>query len=378
MLVAKRLIAIVALLLAVLLCACSGGQASEGQSGSASAATDQSSSSQASSDQSSGGQAQEQGSADSANPVTVQVFAMDTSITLTAYGEHAEEALKDAEAEIHRIDDLLSTGNSASEIATLNREKQSTVSEETYQLVRRAKEIGDDTRGVFDISVYPLMEAWGFTDENYRVPSKDELENLLQHVHSDQIACEEDNRIELLDPQMEIDLGGIAKGYTADKVIQVLKEHGVEHALVNLGGNISTLGSKPDGSLWRIGIQDPNDAESFIGGIECQGKVVATSGGYQRYFEENGKTYFHIIDLSDGFPARNGIISATVVSDDGALTDALSTSLFIMGPEKAQEYWRSHKDQFEAVLVEDDGAIWITQGLEGSFLGEEKVNVIKP
>ena len=156
-----------------------------------------------------------------------------------------------------------------------------------------------------------------------------------------------------------------------------MKKNGVEHALINLGGNVKALGHKPDGSEWRVAIYDPENDENYIGGVEVHDKAVITSGGYQRYFEENGKRYFHIIDLNDGFPAENGLISATIISDDGTLADALSTSLFIMGPEKAAEYWRKNKDQFDAVLVKADGTVMVTEGIEKSYFSDGEFEVIK-
>ncbi|MBR5046830.1 MAG: FAD:protein FMN transferase, partial [Eubacterium sp.] len=220
-------------------------------------------------------------------PVSVDLFAMDTYMTFTAYGENAAEALEDATQSIKHIDELWSTGMENSQISMLNREKKMTVSPETYELIRRSVEFHESTQGVFDISVYPIMRAWGFTDQNYRVPSGEELKTLLSHVDSSQILCGDDGKtVTLQDPEMEIDLGGIAKGYASDMVMDILRGHGVEHAIINLGGNVKTLGSKPDGSDWRVGIVDPADESAYVGGVRMQDKAAITSGGYQRYFEE--------------------------------------------------------------------------------------------
>ena len=311
-------------------------------------------------------------------PKSREVFAMDTYMTLSAYGDNAEKALDEAETEIKRIDDMLSTGNENSEISRLNKSKKEAVSEETFSLISRAKEIGKDVDGVFDISVYPVMKAWGFADKQYRVPEKDELAELLKHVNADAIECSENGRVvSLNDTAVEIELGGIAKGYTSDRVIEIMKSHGVEHALINLGGNVKTLGKKPDGSDWRVAIVDPADGHNYIGGVAVHDKAVITSGGYQRFFEKDGKRYFHIIDLSNGFPAENGLISVTIVSDDGTLADALSTSLFIMGPDKSVEYWRSHTDEFDAVLVKDDGTVMVTEGIADEYFTEGKYEIVK-
>lgn len=310
-------------------------------------------------------------------PVSIQVFAMDTYMTLTAYGDHAAKALEKAEQEIHRIDGLVSTGDKNSEIWRLNDSKEEMVSDDTFYLIQRAKEIGQSTEGAFDISVYPVMRAWGFTDGQYRVPEKKGLHALLGHVHADRIECMGDtHRVRLADPEMEIDLGGIAKGYTSDKVMEIMREEGVEHALINLGGNVKTLGRKPDGSDWNVAVTDPKNAEDLIGGVRTSDKAVITSGGYQRYFEKDGTAYHHIIDLSTGYPADSGLSSVTIVSEDGTLADGLSTSLFIMGLDKAGDHWRKNAEAYDAVLVGDDGSIWITEGIKECFSSERDYQVI--
>lgn len=309
----------------------------------------------------------EEKSEDLGEPLSKDIFAMDTYMTLTAYGEAAEDALNQAEAEIYRIDALLSTGNPESEISKLNKEKHLAVSEETFNLIKRACEMGEDTKGIFDITIYPIMGAWGFTDGNYRVPDEKELKELLKRVDYSKVVLNEEDLSVTLEDDMEIDLGGIAKGYTSDRIEELMKNCGVEHGLINLGGNVQVIGNKPDGSDWKVAVIDPQDQEYYVGIVAVSDKAVITSGGYQRYFEQDGKTYIHIIDTSDGYPAANGLISATVISDDGTLADALSTSLFVMGPEKAVDYWRANSDKFDMVLVKDDGTLLVTEGLDGRF-----------
>lgn len=324
-----------------------------------------------------GGNTSSEETAADEEPESIEVYAMDTYMTLTAYGDNAGKALSESEKEIKRIDAMLSTGSDDSEISKLNKAKKAEVSEETFALVKRAKEIGLDTDKVFDISVYPVMQAWGFTDKNYRVPEKAELRELLKNVDVSKVQLDDGKHEVSFDDEMAIDLGGIAKGYTSDRIIEIMKENGIEHALINLGGNVKVLGKKPDGSDWRVAIADPEDQENYVGGVAVSDKAVITSGGYQRFFEKNGERYFHIIDLSDGFPARNGLTSVTIVSDDGTLADALSTTLFIMGPEKAAEYWKKNADDFDAVLVEDDGTVLVTEGLKECYFSDGEFEVIE-
>ena len=163
---------------------------------------------------------------------------------------------------------------------------------------------------------------------------------------------------------MSIDLGGIAKGYTGDCVMEAMTEYGVESALINLGGNVQTLGTKPDGSMWKIAIQDP-ESDGTIGTLSVSDAAVITSGGYQRYFEENGTKYHHIINPKTGYPADSGLLSVTIVSDKGITGDGLSTALFVMGTSDAIAFWQEYGD-FEAVLITKDD-IYITSGLENAF-----------
>ena len=299
------------------------------------------------------------------------VFAMDTYMTLTAYGTGAEEALDAAEEEIIHLDRLLSTGMKTSEVSQINDKGEADVSEDTAFLIERSRELYEDTDGTFDITIYPLMKAWGFTDRNYRVPEEEELKALMADMGADGISVES-GHVQVAKPGMEIDLGGIAKGYTSQRVIEIMSRHGIEHAIISLGGNVHTKGTKPDGSMWRVAIEDPEDQSGQVGIIEVKDKAVITSGGYERYFEEAGKTYHHIIDPSTGRPADSGLTSVTVVSGDGTLADGLSTALFIMGKEKAVSYWRDHRDAFDMVLVEDDGTVSVTDGIADDFSSDRK------
>ncbi len=164
-----------------------------------------------------------------------------------------------------------------------------------------------------------------------------------------------------------LDLGSVAKGYTGDKVISLFKESGITSAIISLGGNVHALGSKPDGSPWKVALIDPNSPQTFIGNIEISDKAVITSGCYERYFVgEDGKQYCHIINPFDGYPADNGIASVTVIGSAGILCDALSTALFVMGKEAAIEHWREHND-FEMIIIEENGEITVTEGIKSSF-----------
>lgn len=309
---------------------------------------------------------------------SIDIFAMDTYMTLTAYGKNAKKALDAAVDEINNIEQLVSTGIDSSEVSQINKNGKGSVSETTGYLIKRSKEIYDSTNGAFDITIYPIMQAWGFPTENYRVPGKKELKKLRGLMGADHVLYDEKKQEVTLDKKgMKIDLGGIAKGYTSSKVMDIFKENGISSAVISLGGNVQTLNGKPDGSDWRVAVENPADTGSYIGVLSIKDKAVITSGGYERYFKQDGKTYHHIIDPANGYPANNGLTSVTIVSDDGTLADGLSTSLFIMEPEKAQKYWKEHSDEFDTILVKDDGSILVSEGLAEYFTSESDFTIIK-
>lgn len=292
---------------------------------------------------------------------TREVYAMDTVMTLEAYGQNAGAALDEAVAEIERLDALWSIASSDGEIAQLNAEKQITASADTLALLTRAKEISAATDGLFSTTIAPLMEAWGFTSGDYRVPDEAELSALLAHVDDEEIAISDSTVT--IPADAKVDLGGIAKGFTSARVMEIFRENAVENGILSLGGNVQALGTKPDGSLWRVGLQDPADERALFATLELADKAVITSGAYERNFEQNGITYHHIIDPRTGYPAESGLSSVTIVSGDGTLADGLSTALFIMGKEAAVEFWRSRRDDFDMVLLADDGAVTVSAGI---------------
>lgn len=305
------------------------------------------------------------------------IFAMDTYMTVTAYGEHASKAVDKAETEIKRLDGMLSTGNENSEVYKLNQNGEAVVSDDTAYLYERSEKIYKQTKGVFDISIYPVMDAWGFTTENYRIPAEDELSALLKNVDASKIQYDKKTKKITLPKNVKIDFGGIAKGYTSSRIMQIYKKCGVTSGLVSLGGNVQLLGAKPDGSAWKVAVESPEEDGNYLGILQAKDKAVITSGGYERYFEKNGKKYHHIIDPSTGYPAENGLTSVTIISDDGTLADGLSTSLFIMGKEKAEKFWKKYNDKFDVILLTDDEQLYVSEGIADDFQSDYKVNVMK-
>ena len=300
---------------------------------------------------------------ENAEPNSRTVFAMDTVMELSAYG--ADDALMEAaEQEILGLESRLSVTDAGSEIYALDHNGLAELSPDTTELMQTALEMCERTDGALDVSIYPVLRAWGFTTGSYQVPTQEEIENLLTQVDYRKVTLE--NGTASIAQGMEVDLGSVAKGYTGDQVSQLLREGGVTSALLNLGGNVQLVGGKPDGSDWRVAVQDP-ESDGYLGVLSLRDKAAITSGGYERYFVgDDGEVYWHIIDPATGEPARSGLISVTVIGDRGVVCDALSTALFVMGLDKAAEYWRRYGD-FEAVFVAEDGSVAITSGLQDCF-----------
>ena len=310
-------------------------------------------------------------------PVERSLFAMNTYMTFTAYGEDAQAALQEAEECIQQVEGLWSVTDKDSEIYQANHSggQPVTVSEETAEIISFALEMAQRTGGALDPTIYPVLTAWGFTTDSKQVPSQQQIAQLLEQVGYDRIQL---NGSELTVPDgMELDLGAVGKGYTADLVTEILRRHGVTSALISLGGNIQAIGSRPDGSDWRLGIRAPWESGN-LGVLTVSDAAVVTSGGYENYFDdEQGNIYWHILDPSTGYPADSGLQSVTIVGREGKMCDALSTALFVMGAQSAEQYWRENGG-FEMLLVTDSGEILITEGIAEDFtLNEGRTETVR-
>lgn len=305
---------------------------------------------------------------------SIQVIAMDTAMIFTAYGVNSTKADYAAEEEVYRLEAMLSRTDEESPVAQLNSQGTAEVDGELWALMETAMEYTAATGGAFDITVAPVTVAWGFTTDSFQVPTQAELDSLLPLVGTDHIhnlGGNGDGTVTVeLDPGTQIDLGGIGKGYASDRVAAIFREYEIPRGLVQLGGSVLAIGDRPDGAAWVVGIKDPRDpdnANAFAAVLNLTDAYAVTSGSYQRYFEQDGETYHHIIDPATGYPADSGLTSVTVVADsadgNGTMCDALSTALFVMGEEKALDFWRSGQYDFQLVLVTEDGRVVVTEGL---------------
>lgn len=297
------------------------------------------------------------------------VFAMDTVMSLTAYGPNGQQAVEQAAGLIGRLQDLLSSTDPNSPIYALNHAGGSwtPADDEVLDLLEQSRELCALTGGALDITAYPAVQAWGFISKDYRVPDGAELAQLAARIDCAALELDLVNGQARLPEGMEADLGAVAKGYTGDRLAHLMEELGVDSAIFSLGGNVQAVGSKPDGSPWRVGIQDP-EGQGSLAVVEVQDRAVVTSGGYQRYFEEDGVTYWHILDPDTAAPARTGLSSVTVIGPEGLVCDGLSTALFVLGEEEGIRFWREHPELgVELVFLREDGSVSITAGLEDTF-----------
>lgn len=304
-------------------------------------------------------------------PASLQFFSMDTVMTVTAYGEQGEEAVQAARDAVNRLDGLLSRTDPDSQISQLNAHAGDgtavEVDGDVAELLTFAQSVSRQLPGDFDITIAPVMDAWGFTTEERHVPTAEALSAALALVDSSRLEVDQAaSTARLLQAGMEVDLGAVAKGFAAGEAEEALREAGVERATLDLGGNVTVIGTRPDGDPWRVAVKDPQNTDSYLCVLGLEDVTLSTSGGYERYFEEGGVRYHHIIDPKTGYPADSGLLSVTVVTANHVLADALSTALFVAGPEEALDFWRG-RDDFELVLCTDGGHIIVTEGLEDSF-----------
>lgn len=308
----------------------------------------------------------------SKQPIETQTFAMNTIITQKIFdGEVGREAANEVNQKIREIENQLSLYIEGSDIDKVNKNAGLApvkVNDFTFDLIKTSKELSEKSEGLFDITIAPLTLLWGVTSENPKVPAEAEIERVLSLVDYNNIILDEAEKTVFLNEKgMALDLGGIAKGYIASSIKEIYEKHGITSATVSLGGNIYTHGLKPDGSEFVLGIRNPNDgnASSYMGTLKSTGDVVATTGAYERYFVEDGKTYSHILSLENGYPVEGDLLSVTVIAEDGGLADYLSTTLFIAGKENIDKFLNN--DKFAVIVIDKDNEVYISDSLKDKF-----------
>ncbi|MGE5892695.1 MAG: FAD:protein FMN transferase [bacterium] len=305
-------------------------------------------------------------------------IAMDTVVTISVVSrsqEKAQKAFDTAYAELNRLSGLINFYSDKSEISAINRSaglKAVKVSPDTLNLIKESIKASDTTQGAFDPTTGVMTILWNFP--NKVKPEDKEIRSRLNLVSAKDIVLDEKNGTVFLRKKgMMIDLGGIAKGYAADRTIEILSSLGVKAALVSVAGDIRGYGVKPDGQPWKIGIQDPRPqkpSNNVMAALSLKDRAISTSGDYQRYFEIDGVRYHHILDPKTGMPAR-GCQSVTVLADRGVTADSLATGVFVLGPRRGLELLK--KLRYDGVIVDDNGQVFVTEGL-GKDIEIKRIN----
>jgi FAD:protein FMN transferase len=305
--------------------------------------------------------------------------AMGTIMTHRAFGLNAERGLGAVRTEIARIEGLLSRFLADSDVSRVNASaglQSEAVSIETYAVLEQAIEFSRCFSACFEVTLGPMVTLWSVSKASATRPEASSIQRILPLVNfRDLILNPIDVTAGLKYGGQSIDLGGIGKGFAGDRIREVFEEQGIFSAYSNLGGNVVTLGAKPDGSPWHIGIQHPRQEQGLIGSVSVVDETVVTSGDYQRYFTDNeGKRHHHILDPTTGYPAESGLISVSIVTTRSVVADALSTVLFVAGMEKGLQYLRT-LPQTDAILVDSELRVHVTPGLRHRFRAAEDIEV---
>lgn len=302
-----------------------------------------------------------------------EVYAMDTVMTLTAYGKQADAGLTAAESIIMSMDAALDPELNTSTVYAINHAQGAgtVISGQIAKMISTAHTVYTQSEGALDLTIYPLVKRWGFIDGKYYVPTADEIAQDLARLCFDKLVLTSfpaSGSYSVTIPSYgEMSFASVAKGCAADNAVEAMRQAGVTSGIISLGGNVQTLGLKPDGLNWNVAVQDPNNTSSYLGVVSVGETAVVTSGGYQRNFTDSrGSTYQHIINPTSGYPVTNALKSVTIICEDGTLADCLSTAMFVLGQTRAINYWRTYGG-FEMILVNADSQIICTKGLIEEF-----------
>lgn len=302
--------------------------------------------------------------------VTGTTFAMNTFIEQKWYGPNGQRTMEEVNTLLTALEGELSQHLDSSEIGRLNDQAGKApvpLTPATYAFLKRARDLSLQSEGAFDITIAPLVNAWDITGFAPRVPTPEEIQALLARSGLEELVLEEENLTAYLPREgMAVDLGGIAKGWACGEIRSVALQNGITRGYVSLGGNLMVLGKKPDGSDFKFGVRDPRGpANEYIGIITLEGKTMATTGDYERYFEVDGVRYHHVFDPRTGYPANGGLISVSVLCEDGALADYLSTTLFVLGRETALA--QLDDPRFDLILVDSDLNVYVSTRIRENF-----------
>lgn len=306
------------------------------------------------------------------NPISKTNFLLGTVVQISIYNRQDKTIIDKAFDRISQIESKMTINNAeTSEIIALNNASEKNevkLSSDTFYVVEKGKQYSEMSDGKFDITIGPIVKLWNIGTPYAAVPEKNRLEETVGLVDYKKLNLNKESQSAKLEKAgMKVDLGAIAKGYAADEAARILRENGVENAIINLGGNIITVGGNPSGAPWRIGIQDPfNPRGDFLGVVSIKDQTVVTSGTYERYFEENGKKYHHILDPFTGYPIENNLQSVSIITDKSIDGDGLSTSSLLLGLEEGMKLIESLENA-EGIFITGDKKVYVSSGLKYNF-----------
>lgn len=305
---------------------------------------------------------------DDTKSISQSTFILGTVVSVSIYGSEDEEIFEKLFDRMAAIEAKMSKTIETSEVSRINLLSETgdinnpiKIDSDVFTVLETALEYGHKSNGKFDVTLAPIVELWGIGSEHENVPNHETIKKLLLTVGLDKIKINGENSISLK-KNTKIDLGGIAKGYAADEVVEILKELGIKKAIINLGGNVKVLGEKSKGVAFRIGIQDPlSDRNNTLGVVEVSDKTVVTSGAYERYFEQDGKRYHHIFDPFTGYPYETNVLSVSVISDDSIVADVMSTILYLMDVNEGLAFVNT-LEGVDCIYVTKDKEVYLSNG----------------
>lgn len=305
--------------------------------------------------------------------VQSQTTAMNTGITLTAYGKNAEVGLRAAEGVIQSMQTMLDPDLPTSYTYAINHAngENVVVPAQIAKMLTTADTVYKQSGGALDLTIYPLVKRWGFEDGKYYLPTDDEIFADRARLCFDRMVLTSfpstGGYAVSFPESAQLTFAAVARGCAAENAIDAMRQAGVQSGIVALGSNVQTLGTQPDGSPWSVGIQDPNNLTTYLGVVNVGEMAVVTSAGFQcRFTANNGRTYHHILNPVTGYPVNNSLLSVTILCEDGTMADALATAMYVAGESRAISYWRTYGG-FEMILVTSDDRIVCTKGLIDNF-----------
>ncbi len=307
-----------------------------------------------------------------AEPVRKTEFLLGTQCEISIYDKVDESVFTEAFSRISEIEKEMTINNEGtSEVIEINNasgKHEVKVSQDTFNVLQKGLYYSELSGGKFDITIGPVVKLWNINTPQAAVPDENELKEAVKLVDYRKLHLDKDKLTALLDAEgMQIDVGGVAKGYAADEVEKVLKQNGVEHAIISLGGNILAMGSKPNGDAWNVGIQDPfSPRGDYMGIVKLKDQTAVTSGIYERFFEEDGKIYHHIMDAKTGYPVDNELASTTVITAKSSNADGMTGVLFQLGVDRGMEL-AEKLDGIEVIFITKDKKVYLSSGLQNNF-----------